>query len=50
VRSSKKLDVIANQIMIDILKDGRQIKAIASEEMKHIITCNKNAAWKSINY
>jgi fructose-1,6-bisphosphatase len=44
--SSKKLDVIANQVLIGILKDSRQLKAIASEEMEHFITCNKNAAWK----
>jgi fructose-1,6-bisphosphatase len=42
----KKIDVIANQILVDILKDSRQLKAIASEEMEQIITCNKNAAWK----
>jgi hypothetical protein len=42
----KKIDVIANQILVNILKDSRQLKAIASEEMEQIITCNKNAAWK----
>jgi fructose-1,6-bisphosphatase len=40
----KKMDVIANQILIGILKDSRQLKAIASEEMEHFITYNKNAA------
>jgi fructose-1,6-bisphosphatase len=40
----KKIDVIANQILVNILKDSRQLKAIASEEMEQIITCNKNAA------
>jgi fructose-1,6-bisphosphatase len=42
----KKIDVIANQILIGILKDSRQLKAIASEEMEHFIKCNKNVALK----
>lgn len=43
--TQKKLDVIANQILIDILKDSRQVKAIASEEVEDIIECNKNGEY-----
>lgn len=43
--TQKKLDVIANQILIDILKDSRQVKAIASEEVEDIIECNESGEY-----
>jgi fructose-1,6-bisphosphatase I len=43
--TQKKLDVIANQILIDILKDSKQVKAIASEEAEDIIMCNQGGEY-----
>lgn len=43
--TQKKLDVIANQILIDILKDSKQVKGIASEEADNVIWCNRNGEY-----
>lgn len=36
----KKLDVIANNILIESLKKNKQVRAVASEEVEDIILCN----------
>lgn len=43
--TQKKLDIIANQILVDVLKDSTQVNAIASEELEDIIVCNQEGEY-----
>lgn len=40
--TQKKLDLISNQILKDILKDTGSVKALSSEEEDDVVACNPN--------
>ncbi len=40
--TQKKLDVISNQILKDILSESGYVKAISSEEEEHVVPCAKD--------
>jgi len=43
--TQKKLDVISNQILKDILKDSGYVKAISSEEEDDVVACNPDGKY-----
>jgi fructose-1,6-bisphosphatase I len=43
--TQKKLDVISNQILKDILSDSGYVKAISSEEEDHVVACHPDGKY-----
>lgn len=43
--TQKKLDVISNQILKDILKESGYVKAISSEEEDNVVPCHKDGKY-----
>ncbi len=43
--TQKKLDVISNQILKDILKDSSHVKALSSEEEDDVVPCNPDGKY-----
>lgn len=47
--TQKKLDVISNQILKDILSESGYVKAISSEEEDEVVPCNPNGNYTDQN-
>lgn len=43
--TQKKLDIISNQLIKDILKDSGYVKALSSEEEDDVVPCNPNGKY-----